>query len=550
MLYLVKLFFLKVYHSVNVVIKNLRLWLSDLRSHSDSMTYHSVSRASLTRSSSVYPPSKPLYRASGAEDRLEETYPFTYQEITDLIQPASMSLCMIDKNLCLSSEDTRVVYALFGGAARSKQVFEKHSFLNIIDPYLMASKKKQVRQYLRYLFTNVVDAGLIQKRNPLRCFTITALNKGNGSTTKHYEFNFKPLVRNGIVEKILISIEDISYAMAMEYSISSLREKDQRSSEKLSSIASMLQFEKEIIIEFLLSTSAAFKEVRGLVQAKNASMDERNKKLNEIFRIAHQIKGDAAALGFKFLAQESHNFESTLDQLKFRGVSQANKNDLVLLVEPLKKMIASLVNIRSLMDHLTESEWSQESGREAQNEELSIIKKLSSLTGKIAAESKKTIKIIDNFSHVRIPDRIRADIEDILVQLSRNAMVHGIEKPAIRKQQFKTDYGCLHICASKTDGVLHLDVRDDGAGINIEKIRASALASGKYKAQQIAGWKAEDIFLLMKSPGFSTASSLSSHAGRGVGLDLIDSKVKKLGGTMSMSSKKGLYTQFTLTFPI
>ena len=119
----------------------------------------------------------------------------------------------------------------------------------------------------------------------------------------------------------------------------------------------------------------------------------------------------------------------------------------------------------------------------------------------------------------------------------RNAVVHGIEKPEERKKHGKNETGTITIALHREGSEVMVEVSDDGAGMNLKAIRDKGMSLGLVRAdQQLSD---EDIMQLILEPGFSTAGTISTQAGRGVGMDVVASEIKKLGGALHMETQAG-----------
>jgi chemosensory pili system protein ChpA (sensor histidine kinase/response regulator) len=129
----------------------------------------------------------------------------------------------------------------------------------------------------------------------------------------------------------------------------------------------------------------------------------------------------------------------------------------------------------------------------------------------------------------------------------RNAVVHGIESPAERIAAGKDESGHIHLGLKREGAEVVVEVRDDGAGMNLPAIRAKAMQLGLIRADQVLS--DEDAMQLVLEPGFSTADSVTQQAGRGVGMDVVAVEVKKLGGALHMESTPGRGTRFTIRLP-
>jgi two-component system chemotaxis sensor kinase CheA len=142
------------------------------------------------------------------------------------------------------------------------------------------------------------------------------------------------------------------------------------------------------------------------------------------------------------------------------------------------------------------------------------------------------------------------EIGDPIVHLLRNSLDHGIESPAERRGAGKPETGMLHLTAARERSQVVIRVEDDGRGIQREKVIARAVAHGLVAADATRGMADEEVYDLLTRPGFSTAEAITDVSGRGVGLDVVATRVRALGGTLEITSRAGEGTAFTLRLPL
>ncbi|MEX2123570.1 MAG: Hpt domain-containing protein [Woeseia sp.] len=131
--------------------------------------------------------------------------------------------------------------------------------------------------------------------------------------------------------------------------------------------------------------------------------------------------------------------------------------------------------------------------------------------------------------------------------MMRNAVIHGIEKPNARQKKGKPPTGRITIRLHREGAEMVIDVSDDGGGLDVKAIRRKAYERGLLKAESKA--TDEEIMQLILTPGFSTAKKITQAAGRGVGMDVVANEVKKLGGSLQISSVIGQGTNFSVRLP-
>lgn len=141
-------------------------------------------------------------------------------------------------------------------------------------------------------------------------------------------------------------------------------------------------------------------------------------------------------------------------------------------------------------------------------------------------------------------------LESPLSHLVRNALDHGLEPTAEREAAGKPPVGTIRLEARHRAGMLHITLTDDGRGIDVERLRAKAVSRGLV-ARQVADQLTElELLEFLFLPGFSTKEEVTEISGRGVGLDVVQSMVKGVGGTVRVATQPGRQTVFTLQLPI
>ncbi|PYV86613.1 MAG: histidine kinase, partial [Acidobacteria bacterium] len=141
-------------------------------------------------------------------------------------------------------------------------------------------------------------------------------------------------------------------------------------------------------------------------------------------------------------------------------------------------------------------------------------------------------------------------IKDPLTHLVRNSVDHGIESPEARARAGKDATGRVMLRASHEGGQVHIEICDDGAGLDSERIRQKALGKGLVSAEQAIRMTDRDIVNLIFMPGFSTAERVSKVSGRGVGMDVVRTNIEKIGGTVDVQSRPGLGTTVHMRIPL
>lgn len=168
----------------------------------------------------------------------------------------------------------------------------------------------------------------------------------------------------------------------------------------------------------------------------------------------------------------------------------------------------------------------------------------------VAREHGKDVKLVITGAETEIDKLIVEELTDPLLHIIRNAVDHGIERAETRVEHGKPETGTLALNAYQKGSHVVIEVEDDGAGIDPNKILAQALSRGIVTAEAGRDMTAEELRHLIFTPGFSTASEVTDLSGRGVGMDVVKTNIARLGGVVDVQSQVGIGTKITLTLPI
>ncbi len=168
----------------------------------------------------------------------------------------------------------------------------------------------------------------------------------------------------------------------------------------------------------------------------------------------------------------------------------------------------------------------------------------------IAKEFAKEIDLVIRGEETELDKSIIEEISDPLVHLIRNAADHGVETADLREKAGKPRRGTIHLTAGHEGNHVIIEIQDDGAGIDPEKLKQKAIEKGLITPEEAHEMKTEDAYSLIFIPGFSTAQRVSSVSGRGVGMDVVKTNITKLNGIISVESAVGKGTKFTLKLPL
>ena len=175
------------------------------------------------------------------------------------------------------------------------------------------------------------------------------------------------------------------------------------------------------------------------------------------------------------------------------------------------------------------------------------VPRLARVVRQAASESGKSAELVVEGGEGELDRQVLESMLPPFEHLLRNAVVHGIETPEIRRQKGKPAVGCVTLKLQRAGSEVLIEVSDDGAGLDLDSVRRKAFEQGFLaEGQEVSDIDATELILM---PGLTTAGALTQAAGRGVGLDVVGNEVKKLGGSIRIESVPGEGTRFLLRLP-
>jgi chemosensory pili system protein ChpA (sensor histidine kinase/response regulator) len=170
-------------------------------------------------------------------------------------------------------------------------------------------------------------------------------------------------------------------------------------------------------------------------------------------------------------------------------------------------------------------------------------------TREMARATGKEVTLITSGQHTEVDTVVVERLVDPLIHLVRNAVYHGIELAAVRVSKGKPAAGTVYLHAAHRGNVVLIEVEDDGAGLDVEKIRAKAIERGLIRQEAARSMPESEVIKYIFIPGFSTADQIGDQAGRGVGMDVVKRVIESMNGRIDVESVRGVGTKFTLSLP-
>ena len=447
------------------------------------------------------------------------------------------------------------------------------NFLSLLQRLLPEKMFNTTRDYIALLF----DAGKKEKQlakiNPLSQVEVNFPNPSGGFDTSFYDFTFRRIVRDKRVTRLFIGIRDITHQVQLEQRLRTEEAKKQRQFEILLSI---LHVEPAALHEFLQLARGemgrindAFK-MEDLAHAQGspaAAGEPFREKLRGVYASIHNVKGNAAALRLSHFEKSAHDFEEQVRALLDRP--RLSGEDLLSVVVRQSEFRAALDEAGDLADRVRgafgafparvgEPIRAADPARAVEPAPRdALVETVTSFAADTALKFGRDVQV--DLSELRagdIPAPLRATVRDVLLQLVRNAVVHGIEDPARRTAARKPAHGTIRIGGypsnpSARTPVFHLHVTDDGAGLDYGLLRERAVTLGLATPAQVRTMADEETTVFIFASGFSTVAETTTDAGRGAGLDFVKRRVvDDCSGDIEVVCKPGRSLRFNIALPV
>ena len=179
-----------------------------------------------------------------------------------------------------------------------------------------------------------------------------------------------------------------------------------------------------------------------------------------------------------------------------------------------------------------------------------LFRKFPRLVRKIAREMHKEVELVMSGGETELDKTVIDQLGDPLVHLLRNAIDHGVEFPDVRKKMGKSKVGTVHLSALQEGNHIVVSIKDDGHGIDLERVKQRALERKMVTSGQLQTMGKQDIIQLIFEPGFSTAETVSNISGRGVGMDVVKMNIRNLNGIIDVQSQVNVGTELILKLPL
>ena len=432
----------------------------------------------------------------------------------------------------------------------------------LLQPLVDQKTLHAATKYLGLLWKDKVHEDLIESVNPLSQIEVV-FNKSRGKEVRYLSFSFRRARDPAQSQSFIFGVvSDVTDRVLLQREVAHVRAD---SDAQATALLDLLKVEPAQLEGFINSADIGIRKANAMLGSPGKDAQTLRSKVDGVFREMHALKGEALALGLGAFGRHVHAIEDLLAGLRQRD--DLTGNEFVPVVVKLGELMdyrTQLIELRSRISQFRSAEI-----RKAPDEDDSfgtdtdvistleaglrppslLPNLLKTLTETVATDCKRSVQLVTQGLEL-VPGPYAVRVRDICVQMIRNAVVHGVEDSATRLSSAKPASATITV-AFGSDEADHyvLRIEDDGRGLNYEEILDRALSSGLVSPEKAATMKPESVFKLILEPGFTTAESVSVHAGRGVGLNMVSESLRECEGRLSIATKPGVYTRFIIRLP-
>jgi signal transduction histidine kinase len=439
------------------------------------------------------------------------------------------------------------------------------NFEDLLRPLVDERTLLAATKYLGLLQKDKVNEELIESVNPLSQIEVSFQKPFGAPELRYLSFSFRRTRGEGKLSDFVLGVvADVTENVLLQRELEQLRASSESQSDLL---LQLLQTEPLQLQSFLGSVDAAVRHSNSLLRSPGVKPPELQQKLQGVFRQMHSIKGEAAALGLQSFVDRCHAIEELLTAL--REGSELAGDDFVPVVVKLNGLLGHMQAVATMQDRMDTMRSAAAAPGElpsARHGDTAVIAAKSApaplpsaaasldtmlrrLAGEASAAGGREVRLVTEGLE-RVPAVYAGPVRDICIQMVRNSIAHGIEPASERAAAGKPATGAVRVRFNDDNPQeFTLLVEDDGQGLNPEQIRNRARDRGLLDAEQAAALDRSGAYRLIFQPGFSTADEVTEHAGRGVGLDVVQAAIRDCGGRIGISTSPGRYTRFKIVLP-
>lgn len=461
--------------------------------------------------------------------RLNRSLKAERDEITAMKDNLKVGLFLIDTDYVIQPQYSRALEDIL-----SETDLSGKNFLDLLTSSIQQKERETLTDYYSMVFNRSYDAKMLEDINPLHQFTYFSVTTGE---EKSLRCTFAPIDREDGKVYILGTVQDQTREVELQQQLS---EEESKRQEEMRALFEVIHVEPRVLNDFIEDAEYEFDRINAILKDKDRSSQH---VMIDIYQAVHAIKSNAVILGLNSFSTKLHELEREISAL--REKMDISFQEVLHITVELDKLMKVKDGFKNLIDKIV----AYNLGTNRMQEEHVLVQTLETVISKASNDlGKKARLVVTTINPQAIERGPRRIIKEILMQLVRNSMYHGIENPEGRAAGGKDEAGQINLSIDLVNGKIEIQLTDDGRGLDFAAIR------DKAERMNLLADKAQlddknALLQILFSPGFTTVTTADMYAGRGIGLNLVRERIKEVKGSIKLHSEDGKGTVFKIYIP-
>jgi two-component system chemotaxis sensor kinase CheA len=453
-------------------------------------------------------------------------------EIAAMRDNLKEGIFLMDRELRIEASYSKALEDVFSGKA-----FQGRPFTDLLAKSFNPKELETIKDYFTMIFEKSVDPDMLEEINPLHEFAYTSTETWEEKTLKGL---FAPVDRENGEIFIMGTFQDITAEVKLK---KQLAEEENLRQEEMRSIFELLQVDQKVFNDFIEDTEYEFERINEKLKNREIPPEQ---ILIAIYQSVHAIKSNSLIVGLGSFGEKLHRLETEIKELQRK--EKVSFEDLLHITVAIEERMQDKDKFLEILNRI--QAFNVQGGETIERDAQVFVELLTRACNKAASDLGKMARLeVAAFDSRALIHGQRRTMKEILTQLVRNAVYHGIEDPENRASLGKDKTGVVKLSIKTDKNSIYMALKDDGQGLDFEKIALRAEARGLIKNNHD---KTDKQFLtsLIFQPGFSTSDAENMHAGRGIGLNFIRDRLQELHGSLKVKSARGQGTIFDIQIPL
>jgi signal transduction histidine kinase len=487
------------------------------------------------------------------------------EQMRDILKTVHDGLFLLDPQHRIGAVWSDALSGMFG-----REDFAGMSLEDLLRDSVSPETLATAIKYLKLLWSARAQDTLIRDINPLNQVEV---RPRGAKDSRFLQFTFLRVVRAEAVRHVVCSVTDVTAAVLLTREG---QDSQADANAQLDMVLGLMQIDPLQLGAFLSTADTGLEIVNATLRKPARSADDFRGKLDELSRQFHSLEADATAVNLKSIATRLQDLQELITGC--RSNTNLSGSEFLPIVVRLDELLAHLTTVREIAVRIAavkeaspaaaavaietpvfarkERKNGDEQAEPAKaaatsTEDMAVDRVSPALTAmakRMAKENDKRIALSISGLE-RVPRPYFSTVNTCVVQMLRNALLHGIEGPDARRVNHKDEQGVIKIDFTRSNDSYQLIVEDDGAGLDARLLKNAALRMQMITLEEADAMNTRAAVALIFRPGFSTRQRQSADSDRDVGMDVVARTVQELGGKIGVSSHPGKYTRFTVLLP-